>query len=65
MAAPAPFRSTGNGAPVRSRMLGRVLLTVDSIGLLFGAVIADWNETHVYNPRWPPHAKSVPPAAVS
>ncbi|KAH8837127.1 hypothetical protein MCOR27_006754 [Pyricularia oryzae] len=38
-------------------MLGRVLLTVDCIGLLFGAIIADWNETHVYNSRWPPHAK--------
>jgi hypothetical protein len=21
------------------------------------AYIFDWNETHVYNPRWPPHAK--------
>jgi len=41
------------------RRLGRILLTLDSVGLLFGAVIADWNETHVFNPRWPPHAKSV------
>ena len=22
-----------------------------------GGYIADWNETHVYNARWPPHAK--------
>ena len=21
------------------------------------AYVFDWNETHVYNPRWPPHAK--------
>jgi hypothetical protein len=21
------------------------------------AYLFDWNETHVYNPRWPPHAK--------
>ena len=23
----------------------------------FLAYVFDWNETHVYNPRWPPHAK--------
>ncbi|KAK2045735.1 hypothetical protein LZ31DRAFT_238595 [Colletotrichum somersetense] len=38
-------------------MLGRILLTLDGVMLLFGAYIADWNETHIYNPRWPPHAK--------
>jgi len=38
-------------------MLGRIFLTIDAVGLLFGSVIADWNETHIYNPRWPPHAK--------
>lgn len=38
-------------------MLGRILLTLDSLGLLFGALIADMNETHQFNPRWPPHAK--------
>ncbi|KAK8107606.1 uncharacterized protein PG998_009619 [Apiospora kogelbergensis] len=38
-------------------MLGRVLLTVDSIGLLFGAIMADMGPTHMQNPNWPPHAK--------
>ncbi|KAK6845272.1 hypothetical protein PG990_003628 [Apiospora arundinis] len=38
-------------------MLGRVLLTVDSVGLLFGAVLADMGPTHMQNPNWPPHAK--------
>ncbi|KAI0107683.1 hypothetical protein F4776DRAFT_644828 [Hypoxylon sp. NC0597] len=39
-------------------MLGRLLLTFDALGLGFGAIIADcFNETHMFNPRWPPHAK--------
>jgi hypothetical protein len=38
-------------------MLGRILLTVDSIILLLGAPLADYNHTHIFNPRWPPHAK--------
>lgn len=38
-------------------MFGRLLLTADAVGLLFGAVIADYNHTHMYNPLWPPHAK--------
>ncbi|KAH8754196.1 hypothetical protein F5883DRAFT_431853 [Diaporthe sp. PMI_573] len=39
-------------------MLGRLLLTVDSVGLLLGAWVADYHsESHIFNPRWPPHAK--------
>lgn len=38
-------------------MLGRILLSVDSVFLIFASVLADWNETHIYNTRWPPHAK--------
>ncbi|EEU39710.1 uncharacterized protein NECHADRAFT_43035 [Fusarium vanettenii 77-13-4] len=38
-------------------MLSRILLTLDAAGLLLGTPIADMNETHQYNPRWPPHAK--------
>ncbi|KAK7948399.1 uncharacterized protein PG986_009285 [Apiospora aurea] len=41
-------------------MLGRVLLTVDSVGLLLGAVMADMGPTHMQNPNWPPHAKLLP-----
>lgn len=36
---------------------GRVCLTLDAIITCIGPFIADWNHTHVFNPRWPPHAK--------
>ena len=36
---------------------GRILLTLSSVGLIAGSYIADWNETHVLNPKWPPHAR--------
>ncbi|KAH8904096.1 hypothetical protein BR93DRAFT_971170 [Coniochaeta sp. PMI_546] len=38
-------------------MLGKVLLTISSIGLILGSPMADYNHTHIFNPRWPPHAK--------
>lgn len=36
---------------------GRLLLTLSAIGHILGAPIADFNETHVLNPNWPPHAR--------
>jgi hypothetical protein len=36
---------------------GRTLLSLVALTTIVGGYIADWNETHVYNPRWPPHAK--------
>lgn len=36
---------------------GTLLITVVGVVTSVGAYIADWNETHIYNPRWPPHAK--------
>ncbi|WP_406304420.1 acetyltransferase [Streptomyces sp. NBC_00885] len=36
---------------------GRALLTLTSLVTMTGAYLADWNETHIYNPDWPPHAK--------
>ena len=35
----------------------RVLLTLVGIVTSTGAFLADWNETHIHNTRWPPHAK--------
>ncbi|MEB8336849.1 DUF6640 family protein [Streptomyces endophyticus] len=36
---------------------GRALLTLTSLSTMCGAYIADWNDTHIHNPNWPPHAK--------
>ncbi|KAL8742666.1 MAG: hypothetical protein Q9190_004890 [Brigantiaea leucoxantha] len=36
---------------------GRVFLSVNGVLVAAGAFLADYNETHVFNPRWPPHAK--------
>lgn len=38
-------------------MLGKALLTLSAISQILGPFIADFNHTHVKNPRWPPHAK--------
>jgi hypothetical protein len=37
--------------------LGRIILSVIGLGTSIGGYIADWNETHVKNPTWPPHAR--------
>ena len=36
--------------------VGRSLLTLSGVFSIAGPFAADWNETHVLNPRWPPHA---------
>lgn len=36
---------------------GRALITVVAVFPSVGAFAADWNATHVFNPKWPPHAK--------
>lgn len=40
-----------------SDLTGRVLLSLACIFVICGPYLADWNETHVKNPRWPPHAR--------
>ncbi|WP_199199167.1 DUF6640 family protein [Amycolatopsis sp. CA-128772] len=36
---------------------GRALISLTSLVTAVGPYKADWNETHVFNPDWPPHAK--------
>jgi len=38
-------------------MFGKICLTVSALAQILGPFLADFNETHVKNPRWPPHAK--------
>ena len=40
-------------APRASRWLLRLV----ALQTLVSPFVADWNVTHIYNPRWPPHAK--------
>lgn len=36
---------------------GKVLLSLSTLWAAIGPYVFDWNETHIYNPEWPPHAK--------
>jgi hypothetical protein len=36
---------------------GKVLISLTAAGTTVGPYIFDWNETHIRNPKWPPHAK--------
>jgi hypothetical protein len=36
---------------------GKFVLTLAALYPPVGAFAMDWNETHIYNPRWPGHAK--------
>ncbi|KAF2675523.1 hypothetical protein BT63DRAFT_409602 [Microthyrium microscopicum] len=38
-------------------LAGPTLLSLSPIVVATGAFVMDYNETHVYNPNWPPHAR--------
>ena len=42
---------------MRTKSLGRAMISLVSLVTAAGPYRADWNETHVKNPAWPPHAK--------
>jgi hypothetical protein len=42
---------------MRRKSWGRALISLTSLVTAVGPYKADWNETHVFNPDWPPHAK--------
>jgi hypothetical protein len=37
--------------------VGRWILSTVAASTAVGGYLADWNHTHLFNPRWPPHAK--------
>ncbi len=45
-----------SGGPV-GLPIGKIITSVIAVAAPMGAISADWNETHVFNPNWTPHAK--------
>jgi hypothetical protein len=42
---------------MRQLPAGRLLISLVAVMTAVTPYLADWNETHIYNPGWPPHAK--------
>ena len=42
---------------MRIPLISRLLFTLSAVGLAVGAHRADLSSSHLYNKRWPPHAK--------
>jgi hypothetical protein len=47
----------GVGSRLDGREAGRGLLTVANVITALAPVAADWNESHIFNERWPSHAR--------
>ena len=45
------------GDQMRMPLSSRILFTLSAIGLIVGAHVADLSPSHIFNDRWPPHAK--------
>lgn len=42
---------------MNKQLIGRILVSLIAIVTVVAPFLADWNETHIYNPYWTPHAK--------
>jgi len=42
---------------MQATILGKALISATAVAQMVGPFIFDFNETHIYNPSWPPHAK--------
>jgi len=43
--------------PRGGRLLGRTLLTAANMITVAASLAADWNDSHIFNDRWPAHAR--------
>jgi hypothetical protein len=50
-------KSTNHSTMTLLRNCGRVLLTAADEGTIVGPLAADWNDSHIFNPLWPSHAR--------
>jgi hypothetical protein len=48
---------TGAASRAVSREAGRGLLTLANLITVAAPVAADWNDSHIFHPRWPSHAR--------
>ncbi|HYO67665.1 MAG TPA: DUF6640 family protein [Archangium sp.] len=39
------------------KLLGRLILSLVAVLTSVSPYVADWNDTHIYNTYWPPHAR--------
>ena len=44
-------------ARATSATVGKTLMSATAVAQMIGPFVFDFNETHIYNPSWPPHAK--------
>jgi hypothetical protein len=44
-------------ARATSMIVGKALISATAVGQMIGPYVFDFNETHIYNASWPPHAK--------
>jgi len=42
---------------MKSFSIGKLLTSFVALYAAFGSYAFDWNDTHIFNPRWTPHAK--------
>lgn len=42
---------------MQAKTLGKALISATAVARMVGPFVFDFNETHVYNKSWPPHAK--------
>lgn len=42
---------------MQTTTLGKALISATAVAQMVGPFVFDFNETHIYNPSWPPHAK--------